>query len=277
MIEERAYAKINIAMEVNETMSDGYHQVKTIMVPINLYDVLTFEKSENDIVLLDNTDIKKEDNLVYKAAKLFLETYKIEGGVLISLIKNIPSGAGLGGGSADAAACLRGLNQLFELNKPLDELGQLAVSLGADVPFCVYSKPAICTGTGINVELLNIDVPKWGVFLIKPPFGLSTKEVYAKYHYVEADHEENFKNILKGFETNSLKMVIENQFNDLENPAVRVDKSLKNLLTNLKAEANAMMTGSGSCIFVLCKDKNEIMPLFKKYGRYNECIFTSIH
>ena len=277
MVSERAYAKINVAMEVKEKMKDGYHSVKTLMLPINLYDELTFEKSEKDIILLDNTDIKKEDNLVYKAAKLFLDTYKIEGGVLITLIKNIPSGAGLGGGSADAAACLRGLNKLFDLNKPLDELGHLAVSLGADVPFCVYSKPAMCTGTGTIVDVLNVNVPNWGVFLIKPPYGLSTALVYSKYRQLGNDREENFSNIIKGFETESLKLVCENMFNDLERPAMLIEKSLKTLLVSLKSESSAMMTGSGSCIFVLCKDKEEIMPLFKKYGKYNECIYTTIH
>ena len=163
MIEEKAYAKVNLALEVGDTNEDGYHLVKNVMVPIDLYDTLTFERLDSSIILLDNTNIPYEKNLVYKAAKLFLDTYKINSGVIINLVKNIPSEAGLAGGSSDAACALRGLNKLFNVNASLEELANLGAKLGADVPYPVYSNDCPWTRVGVKVEELDKNYPTWDI------------------------------------------------------------------------------------------------------------------
>lgn len=149
MIQERAYAKINLGLEVGPLRQDGYHEMNTIMVPIDLYDELTFDfKEEEGILLIDNTNINTEDNFVYKAATLFMSELHLEKGIVITLKKNIPSEAGLGGGSADAAATLMGLNRLFRLDMSLAELANMAKKLGSDMPFVCIKHLRIVLAVG---------------------------------------------------------------------------------------------------------------------------------
>ena len=138
MIYEKAYAKINLSLEVLNTREDGYHGVNTIMVPISLYDELSFFESD-DVMYRSNIDI--EDDIVLKALKLFYDKYQIKKGVGIILEKHIPLASGMAGGSADAAACLRGLNRFFDINAPLKDLEELANKLGSDVSYCLYQQP----------------------------------------------------------------------------------------------------------------------------------------
>ena len=169
-------AKINLTLEVVNKREDGFHELETIMVPINLYDILYFEENNsNEMILLDNTI---EDNSILKAAKLFQQTYKTKGAT-IKLKKRIPLEAGLAGGSADSSATLRGLNRLFKLNIPLKELESLAAKLGSDNVFCLYNHAAICRGRGELLEFINDDF-RFNVTVIKPSFGILTKEAFKK-------------------------------------------------------------------------------------------------
>ncbi len=270
MIVEKAYAKINLALEVKEKRLDGYHEVTNLMVPVDLYDELTFELIESGIEL--ESDINIEDNFVYKAAKLFFETYNITKGVKITLKKNIPLQAGLAGGSSDAAACLRGLNRLFETNRSLDELANLSAKLGSDMPFCVYQKLALCTGRGEIVKTLNFHFNEIDCTLIKPNFGFSTKDIFSNYKYEPIDRIQNFDNILKGICCGNNNLIEDNIFNDLQKVSFNISKELKTLYDLLSGSNKVFMSGSGPTLFIFSHNIPNIDKIDKNY----KVIYTKV-
>lgn len=276
MIEEKAYAKINLTLDINELRNDNYHEIKTLMVPVDLYDTLQFEKLDQGILLLDDTNILMQENFIYKAAKLFLDTYNIKEGVKIILEKRIPKEAGLGGGSADAAATLRGLNKLFELNKPLDELANLAMSLGSDMPFCVYNSLATCTGRGEEVKLHMFKYTKYPILIIKPPYGLKTKEVYDNYVFKFRKTSIKYNAVIKGLESNDINLINENIYNDLEEAALSLNKDFKDLLESIRKETKCHMSGSGTALFILSEDINYLKEIETKFSRYNKTYLTKL-
>ena len=276
MIEEKAYAKLNLVLEVYKENEEGFHDLKTIMVPIDLYDSLTFDQIDDGIILLDNSNLAYDENIVYKAAKLFLETYNIKKGVLITLEKNIPTQAGLAGGSSDAAATLRGLNKLFNLNLSLEELATLSERLGSDVAYCLYSRPALCTGRGTNVKLLDFDIPKWSVLLLKPPFGCSTKEIYKNYEAPEKKKTARINHVLEGLKEDNLELVNKNMFNDLESSAFKLNSSLSKLSESLNQVSKTLMSGSGSTLFILSKDLDFLKDIELKHTKYLRTILTKL-
>ncbi len=248
MIFERAYAKINLALEVF-ALKDGYHPVCNLMVPISVYDELFFQKSPTDEI--DCPEIAQEDNLCWKAIRLFKEKYHIEEGVSLILKKNIPMQAGLAGGSSDAAATLRGLNRLFQVNAPLEELSDLAVQLGMDVPFFLHTKAALCSGRGEIVELLPFPVVSLPILLIKPPFGLSTKEIYQQYVYDGISKSRQIQALLQALPEGDVSSLEENTFNDLEKTALQ-NETLNEIFDRLKHLSYAPhLSGSGPTIFLL--------------------------
>lgn len=275
MIEEKAYAKVNLTLEVFDKNKEGFHDLKTIMVPVDLYDVLTFEIINDGIILLDNTNIKCEDNIVYKAACLMFKKYNIKGGLLITLKKNIPSEAGLAGGSSDCAACLRGINKLYNLNLSLEELVEVSKELGSDVAYCIYSSPALCTGRGTNVELLDLTMPTWHVLLIKPPFGCSTKEIYSRYEYSGINKDIKHENVITSIKNNDLELFRKNIFNDLESVAFFMNPKLQKLSDNINYRVRALMSGSGSTIFVVSDNIDIINRIINENCKYLKTILTT--
>jgi 4-diphosphocytidyl-2-C-methyl-D-erythritol kinase len=175
----KAYAKINLGLDVIRRLENGYHEVRMIMQSISLCDSLEIEKTASGIQL--NTDSPAlscgADNLVYRAAKLITEECGIADGLKIMLRKRIPCAAGMGGGSSDAAATLHGINNLFELDLPLERLQKMGLQLGADVPYCLLGGTALAEGIG---EILTplVPAPDYTVLTIKPNFDVSTKYVY---------------------------------------------------------------------------------------------------
>ena len=178
MIYERAYAKINLALEVMDSV-DGYHIVNNLMVGISLYDELEFSKASSIYV----EDDFLVDNICIKACKLFFNHFKIDGGVCIKIKKNIPIAAGLAGGSSDAASCLRGLNRLYNVNASNSELKEIAKLLGSDVAFFIDNQLALCTNRGEVINHIDVEPFPMNVLLIKPMASLSTKLVYQNYVY----------------------------------------------------------------------------------------------
>ncbi len=276
MIYELAYAKVNLALEVGDTMSNGYHFVRNIMVPVDLADEITLEKTEKNIILLDNTNIEVEKNLCYKAAKLFMDTYNIKSGVIINLNKKIPSEAGLAGGSSDAAAVLRGLNRLFNLDKPLDELAQLGSLLGSDVPYCVYQKACLCEGTGTDCKLLNVNYQSWPILLVKPPFGCSTKEIYKIYKPKEHKKEYRINNVIDALANNDLSSLKANMFNDLEEAAFSLEPNILKVKKEMNHKVDSMMSGSGSTIFAISDNLVALEELKEKMSKYNTVYLTKL-
>ncbi|MBS4015142.1 MAG: 4-(cytidine 5'-diphospho)-2-C-methyl-D-erythritol kinase [Candidatus Latescibacteria bacterium] len=191
----KAPAKINIGLVVKDKRIDGYHNIETIMVPIKLFDTLLLKRIDKGIRFsTSSTKVSRDmDNLVGKAARIFYDKAHIKQGIEIRLIKKIPVGAGLGGGSSDAASVLLGLNKLYDNVLSLKQLKEIAVKIGTDVPFFLYRQPCIASGQG---EILKpIKIQKLHIALYLPKFSVSTK-----WAYEQIDKKKNFKSRISNYE-----------------------------------------------------------------------------
>ena len=255
MIMEKAYAKLNLSLAVKGKRSDAYHELETVMVPVeSLYDELYFEVSDSSQFELIGSSI--EDDIILKTAKLFQEKYNTTG-AKIRLVKRIPVEAGLGGGSADSSATLRGLNRLFNLNLSLSELEPLAASLGSDTVFTLHNKAAVCRGRGELLEFIENPF-SFNVYIIKPDFGLSTKEVF-KHVVYSCDHKGKLINILRGLKENNLELLKENIFNDLLTSLSKYNECVNDILLYFEGLGiDIFMSGSGSAFYTF-NDLNLIL------------------
>ena len=247
MVTEKAYAKLNLSLNIIEKRKDGFHNLESIMVPVSdLYDILEFEvRDDNQFIIIDDI---VSNNIILKAAKLFQEKYHIKG-ANIKLTKRIPMEAGLAGGSADASATLRGLNRLYKLNIPLLELEELAASLGSDTVFCLYNKAAICKGRGEILEFIDFDF-EIECYILKPTFGLLTKEVFSNYIFQETTIKTN--EIVSSLKFNNLKVLNDLISNDLYLAASKVNPLIKEIVDVFKEnKVISHMSGSGSTLFVI--------------------------
>ena len=172
----KAYAKVNLGLDVVRRLPNGYHQVKMIMQTVGIYDELTMEKTAEGITITtDSGELPTdENNLIYKAAKLMREKYGIDGGMRIHLQKNIPIAAGMAGGSTDAAATMKGINTLFGLEVKSGELMEEAVKIGADVPYCIMGGTALAEGSGEKLTAWP-SVPHMFLLVAEPDINVSTK------------------------------------------------------------------------------------------------------
>lgn len=273
MIKEIAYAKVNLGLEVLRKREDGYHDLAMVMSGISLFDELVFEIIEDNEVIIDCKEMEHiplKNNLIYKAAFYLKDKFNINKGVKVIVKKQIPEQAGLGGGSADAAATLRGLNRLFNLNLSLDELAKYAIEIGSDVPFCIYNKLAIVTGRGENIKFLNKSL-NLNLILIFPPFKAKTKEVFTNFRI----HRKNIGKIDKlvdAIKNDDLKGINENIFNDLEESYLYEKiKPIKELLTE-KGAITSFMTGSGSTIIGVCASVKEAKSVLNNVLSYNDLL-----
>lgn len=258
MINIKAYAKINLALEVMGK-EGGYHKVNNLMIPINLYDEITLEKDDKIIIL---NDPFPGENIMEKAAKLFFLKTKIEGGVFITIKKNIPSAAGLAGGSSDAAAILKGLNELYSANLSKEELIEMSAELGSDVGFFIETKISLCTGRGEIITPLDIDTPKLNILLIKQDIGLSTAMVYKNYVYEGISKEDKINNIITSLKTRNIPLLDSNIFNDLEPVALGVSSVLRDAFNKIKNMGISVhVSGSGPTMFVVNPTMEEILKI----------------
>lgn len=257
-IVKNAYAKLNLFLDVTGRRDDGYHNIRSVMQTVSLSDIVAIESvSGGEIILSDSENIKKQDNLCYIAAERYFERLKKSYGVKITLKKSIPMTAGLGGGSADAAAVLRGLNELFEYPFSVFELRKIALKIGADVPFCVCGGTARAEGIGEFIEPL---FPLEGCFftITEVKGKLSTAEVYRRLDLTGTDaKDELFDKLISGLEAKDdiekISGYMYNCFEQLYND--RLFK-LKELIKSLGA-FKAMMSGSGLATFGVFKTKQE--------------------
>ncbi|MDE5546112.1 MAG: 4-(cytidine 5'-diphospho)-2-C-methyl-D-erythritol kinase [Anaeroplasmataceae bacterium] len=248
MIYEKAFAKINLALEVGKEI-DGYHEVQNLMVPIDLYDEVFLEKAYEDSI---DCEIEIIDNICLKAIKLFKEKFSIKESVHITLHKNIPIMAGLAGGSSDAAATLRGLNRLFEVNASYEDLYEIACQLGSDVPFFLNGQIALCTGRGEIINPVDIDFKGISFLIIKPSFGLSTKEVYQHYVYDGVSRNKELQNLIAAIKNKDFDEIDQWIFNDLQTTALNLSPELAELyqkIDNLSYIPH--LSGSGPTLFIL--------------------------
>ena len=259
-IREKAYAKVNLGLDVLRKREDGYHEVKMVMQTIGICDELIISTSADTVGvnLLADVDTLPLDgtNLIVKAANLMMEKYNIKQGIDVKLIKNIPVAAGLAGGSSDAAATLRGMNRLFGLGLTEEELCRLALKIGADVPFCVHGGTYLSEGIGEKLTKLE-DVPQCTVLVAKPNFGVSTGYVYANLHVDKIKKHPDMDKVIECVNNKDLKGIASNMENILENvtihdyPFIQVIKDIMNDFGAL----NSLMSGSGPTVFGLFDNK----------------------
>lgn len=248
----KAYAKINLALDVVGKLPNGYHEVKMIMQSIALCDELTLEKAPEGItVTTDSQELScGEDNLVYKAAKLMFDTYGIQDGVHIHLQKTIPIAAGMAGGSTDAAAAMKGISRLFDLEVPLPRLMELGVSIGADVPYCILGGTALAEGIGEKLTPLT-PAPDFYILVAKPDISVSTKYVYENLDAASITRHPDVRGMAMAIESGSLQGLLDRMGNVLETvtiPAYPIIDSIKRRMRELGA-VNSLMSGSGPTVF----------------------------
>lgn len=276
-METKAYAKINISLDVVGKRKDGYHLLKMIMQSINLYDVIDVKVVDKGICITsDSNNIPNDSrNIAYRAAKLFLDTYKIKSGVSIHIKKNIPIAAGLAGGSTDGAAVLKLLRKLFKPDLTDAELINLGVKIGADIPFCIVGGTALCEGIGEKITILKSLGDKILV-LVKPEFGVSTKEVYMKYNQCKNVKHPDSTALIKAVNDGNFNFVVNNMVNVLEN----VTSSEYEDINKIKLEAmeykalGSMMSGSGPTVFAFFKDDAGAQKYFNEMKRKYKQVFT---
>jgi 4-diphosphocytidyl-2-C-methyl-D-erythritol kinase len=246
-----APAKINLSLEIKGRREDGFHEIETLMAPLSLADRLTIERTDDregvDFSCDDVSLPNGEENLVVRAAKLFQKSAKIRGGVKISLEKKIPHGAGLGGGSSDAATTLLGLNELFATRLGKKALMELAAQLGSDVPFFIAQSAAICRGRGEIVSPAKLP-SALRLLLVKPDFGVPTPSAYARWkdsrEFARADYTPQ--------EFSGVRFT-----NELERPVFEKFVLLAYLKTWLRQQPEvgaALLSGSGSTVFAVLRD-----------------------
>ncbi len=240
-----APAKINLNLRILGKRPDGFHELETFMVPISLADELRFLKREEGIKMTCSDPSLPCDstNLVWRAAELFLQTYYVKGGVEIHLEKRVPHGAGLGGGSSDAATVLRVLREMYQVEVSDEALADLSSQMGSDIPFFIYQRPAWCRGRGERIEPMEIQGIYQGI-LVHPGFGVPTPWAYKTYAAAPATGE---RGVDLGF------IVLQN---DLE-PAVFSKyawiPTVKKWFQSQTEVLDSMMSGSGSAVFALIK------------------------
>ncbi|WP_173435606.1 4-(cytidine 5'-diphospho)-2-C-methyl-D-erythritol kinase [Selenomonas ruminantium] len=260
MVTVEANAKINLTLDILGKRPDGFHEVAMVMQTIGLHDTLVMEKTERDIELSINVPWLKADekNLAWRAAELIRQEYGLEGGVRIELTKRIPVAAGLAGGSADAAAVLKGMNDLYGLQLDEEKLCELGARLGSDIPFCIMGGTMLATGRGEVLTRLS-DMPETWVVLAKPRISVSTAWAYQNYDEQGADRHPDNEAIKQAIARGNRKAVAGLLCNVLESVTIKkydVIAEYKQMMLDKGAMAS-MMSGSGPTVFGLAKSREQ--------------------
>lgn len=271
-IEIKAYAKINLSLDVTGRRDNGYHDVRMVMQSINLYDELTIcrvpwneteggndtpDKNGRITIESDTTAVPlNEDNLIYKAAKLIMDECGIKDSVRIVLKKNIPVAAGMAGGSTDAAAVFKGMNSLFELGLEQERLCDMGVKIGADVPYCIMGGTALSEGIGEILTPMRA-MPGCIILIAKPDISVSTGYVYTAFDSLKEKMHPNVDAMISAIEQGDIREVSKLLGNSLEGVTQEeypIIKEIKQIMLGNKA-LGALMSGSGPTVFGLYDDR----------------------
>ena len=269
----QARAKVNLTMDVLRRRPDGYHEVDLLMQSVSLCDTLQVSQSDRLTLEIEGDLPVSDDNLVLRAARLLAEHARLEPRATLRLVKRIPVAAGLGGGSADAAAALVGLNQLWQLELPQRELLVLGARLGADVPFCIAG--GCCRATGIGTELQRADSRlALHLVILKPCEGLLTREVFGGLVLDGFTHHPNTPGAFEAAQAGDVDALIRCMGNVLEGPAMAKRPQIAQALGELTAlgALHARMSGSGSAVVGLFDSQERAAQAALQLRRsYSEC------
>lgn len=258
MVIEKAYAKVNLFINVIGARRDGYHDLEMINTKIDLYDTVKIEELKSPgLVIVKSNDLflSNQNNLVIESARFMIKEYAPDKGVTVTIDKVIPFGAGLAGNSVDAAAIIRGINKLFKLNITMEEMQKLGVKFGADIPYCLVDYPAIVEGIGEKVTKFDMDFSDYKVLLVNPREYISTQDIFTLGDRFGFDNV-SMKKIRKAIQKNNVADFIANMHNSLEKIAMDKSKKVQEAYNRIKDELGAeglTMTGSGSTLIKLFK------------------------
>lgn len=259
---EKAYGKINLSLNITGVREDGYHSLESIFLPINFYDELVIEKSKEMKYESDKYLIKfNEKNTIVKAVNLMKNEFNIKDNFSIMLYKHLPIQAGLAGGSTDGAAVIRAINRMYNLNLSAEKIKELCLKIGADVLFTYYNKPAVVTGIGDEIRFIDVK-DDYYVLIIKPKYGVSTKDCYDLMDCNTCPHPNinELENALKNGDS-----IIPHIGNSMEPAAISLLNDIETAKKDL-LEAGApfaLMSGSGSSVFTMSKNKDLILSIYK--------------
>lgn len=277
MLYVKAPAKINLTLDVLYKRPDNYHEVEMIMTTVDLADRIGLESRKDGLITILSTNgfIPNDSrNLAYQAAQLIKDTYGIQEGVLIKIEKEIPVAAGLAGGSSDAAATLRGLNQLWNLNLSLDTLAELGAKIGSDVSFCVYGGTALATGRGEKIKELPAPPTCW-VVLAKPKIGVSTAQVYGGLKLDEIVHPST-NQMIQAIENSDYELMCHSVGNVLESVTFKLHPEvvmIKEQMKRFGADA-VLMSGSGPTVFGLVDSESRLSRIYNGLRGFCEEVFA---
>ena len=273
----RAFAKINLGLDVLRRREDGYHEVKMIMQTVRMYDQIELKKLSGDEIRV-KTNLyylpANENNLVYKAAKLLKDEFSIDQGVAIDLKKFIPVAAGMAGGSTDAAAVLFGMNRMFQLGLDQQGLMDRGVKIGADVPYCIMRGTALAEGIGEKLTPLP-PMPKCWILIAKPAISVSTKFVYENLHAndLKAEDHPDVDGMLEALKSQDLKGITSRMDNGnvLERVTVTAYPVIAQIKDFMRSQGalNAMMSGSGPTVFGIFDNAAAAKRAYQKLRKRN--------
>ena len=280
----KALGKINLGLDVLGKRENGYHDVRMVMQTLYLYDTVTLIKEETDGIEIESNLYflpKDEDNIAWRAARLLMDEFHIEGGIRIVLEKHIPVAAGMAGGSSNAAAVLYGMNRMYELGLSQQELMDRGVTLGADVPYCIMRGTVLAEGIGEILSPLP-PMPRCQILIAKPPISVSTKAIYQALDSREIEEHPDIDGIIDGLKKQDLHQVAGALGNVLEDVTMEMHPvigKIKNCMLEHGA-LGAMMSGSGPTVFGIYDDKNKIrtaMSRIKKQGLAKQIYIANVH
>ncbi|MBQ3796677.1 MAG: 4-(cytidine 5'-diphospho)-2-C-methyl-D-erythritol kinase [Butyrivibrio sp.] len=266
-IEKKAFAKINLGLDVTGKRDDGYHIVRMIMQNVDIFDTLTFEDNDSGEIVLTASSEKiptDDSNLICKVAKQLQETYGVTKGANINLVKRIPVAAGMAGGSTDGAAAYVALNELWNLGLDKKKLCEMAVKLGADIPYCIIGGTALAEGIGEELTVIS-DMPACHIVIAKPAIDVSTGWVYKELDSKEIAQHPDIDGIRAAIEEGNLtKMcsLIGNVLEPVTAGKYTVISDIEKILEDNGA-IRAFMTGSGPTVFAIYDDENKAKEGFE--------------
>lgn len=279
MLAERAYAKINLTLDVLGQREDGYHDVDMVMQSIDLSDLIWLEAKGTDIEVgsaASNVPLDHR-NLAHIAASTFFKATGLNQGVRIWIEKQIPVAAGLAGGSSDAAAVLRGLNRLFDTRLTTEELADLGTSIGSDVPFCVYGGCAVARGRGEQLQYVRHDTRAW-VVLVHPPIHVSTSDVYGAL--TQADYSTTpcrSATMVEVLHAGDIDRINERVCNGLQSTAEQLNPDVARMRQRMAhvAKLPVHMSGSGPTLYCLTPTQSVAQRLYNAFRGFAKEVYLS--
>ena len=264
----RSFAKINISLNITKKREDGFHEIDSVMLPISLHDSLVISKLKNtndNFVTVDDFSIGSFSyNLATFSIEKLQSAYHFNDKFRVLIHKVIPIQAGLGGGSSNAACTMKAVNSMLKLGASDEELIQLSKPLGCDIPFFIQCRPARVQGVGEVLTPISVK-NSYFVLIVKPELGCSTKEVYALSDSMDLK-TCNLDNVVKALEEGDDDLLLENMYNALQEPAIRMVPQIQTIIDELKDNGLKIVqvTGSGSAVFALSTDRALLKKVFKK-------------